>query len=151
MAHRVATGLVFISCAAQAAAKGGLRREHRHHAAATARGEPITDGERKVAMEMGLMNPPPHATESNGMNPLGLPPVIGRLRPGSEAHAVYGHEAYMAIFGSGHDLYLQADGVVFCNIGEAYELRPGLDRKTFFSGSQQSRAAEMGVIALTVY
>jgi hypothetical protein len=78
MAHRMATGLVFMSCALQAAAKGGLRREHRHQAAATARGEPIADGERKVAMEMGLMNPPPHVTESNGMNPLGLPPEMAQ-------------------------------------------------------------------------
>ena len=58
---------------------------------------------------------------------------------------------YMAIFGSGHDLYLQADGVVFCNIGDSYELRPGLDGKTFFSGCQQSRAAEIEVIALCVH
>ena len=59
-------------------AKGGLRHKTRHGVVAGAAGEPITDSERKVAMKMGLMNPPPHVTESGGMNPLGLPPEVAQ-------------------------------------------------------------------------
>lgn len=68
-----AIGLIFMSWTVLfVAGKGGLRRAYEHHAVVA----PIADGERKVAMEMGLMNPPQHVTENNGMNPLGLPPEM---------------------------------------------------------------------------
>lgn len=66
-------------CTSPIVATGALRGEVRvgvRHTGKRAHVDPIKNSERKVAMEMGLVNPPTHATETNGMNPLGLPPEV---------------------------------------------------------------------------
>jgi len=84
-------------------------------------------------------------------NPLGLPAMRLPIKCGGHDKAIYGHAAYGATFGGGHDLYLpdQCDGkAVTFHLGHTYECPVGLDGKTFMAGPAPVLADEIEVVTL---